>query len=200
MNEEQLELMKELAKNGVEIGNFVMDNHGTMTLYSGCGHGRRKRKRKPRRQQPTTADSVAIQPLTEARQQLFQQIIDLISLGEWHLQGGVERVGQMMSRVLGADGMAMSQEERQMSEQLWTLFEHRRGGEALRVTFLNMIGYWDERGLFHHHGGSPSLCRMFFHTDDGYCNIDKGRPGSSSMLPGFKDVLPLLDQYCPKEE
>ena len=49
-------------------------------------------------------------------------------------------------------------------------------------------------------GGSPSLCKMFFHTDDGYCNIDKGRPGSSGMLPGFKGVLPLLDQYCPKEE
>ena len=201
MTEEQLEFMKELTKNGVKIGNFVADNHGTMTLNSDCVISQRKRKRKhkPRRQQ-TTAESVAIRPLTEARQQLLQQIIDLISQGEWHLQGGAERVGQMMSRVLGADGAAMSHEERQMSEQLWTLFEHRRGGEAQRVTFLNMIGYWDERGLFHHHGGSPSLCKMFFHTDDGYCNIDKGRPGSSGMLPGFKGVLPLLDQYCPKEE
>ena len=196
--EQQLEFIKELTKNGVKIGNFVMDNHGTMTLNSEGAHSRRKRKRKPRRQQPT-ADSVAMPPLTEARQQLFSQIIDLISLGEWHLQGGADRVAQMMSRVLGADGVAMSHEERQMSEQLWTLFEHRRGGEALRVTFLNMIGYWDARGLFQHHCGSPSLCKMFFRTDDGYCNIDKGRPGSSGMLKDFKGVLPLLDQYCPKE-
>lgn len=35
-----------------------MDNHGTMTLNSDGAHSRRKRKRKPRRQQPT-ADSVA---------------------------------------------------------------------------------------------------------------------------------------------
>ena len=47
---------------------------------------------------------------------------------------------------------------------------------------------------------NTALCKMFFKTDDGYCNIDKGRPGRSGMLKDFEGVLPLLDQYCPQNE
>ena len=194
--EEKLgKVLDALTKNGVQIGNFVMDNHGTMTLNSGCGTSE---QHKPKQEEHRRA--VAPRPLSAQRRQLLQQIMDLIALGDWQLQGGVERIGRMMCRVLGADGVAMNEKERQMSEQLWTLFEHRRNGEALRVTFLNMIGYWDERGLLYDHGGSPSLCKMFFKTDAGYCNIDKGRPGRSGMQKDFEDVLPLLDQYCPQQE
>ena len=194
--EEKLEkVLDALTKNGVQIGNFVMDNHGTMTLNSGCGTSEQQQPKQEERRQ-----AVAPRPLSVERRQLLQQIMDLIAKGDWQLQGGVERIGQMMCRVLGADGVALDEEERQMSEQLWALFENRRGGEALRVTFLNMIGYWDEHGLIYCHGGSPSLCKMFFKTDDGYCNIDKGRPGRGGMLKDFEGVLPLLDQYCPQQE
>lgn len=194
--EQQLKIVEALTRGGVQIGNLVMDNHGTMTLNNHCG-GRNEQPREQPRKAATAPIATAPKPLSDARQQLLRQIMDLIALGDWQLSVGAERIGEMMCRVLGADGRQLSPEELQMSEQLWTLFEHRRGGEGLRVTFQNMIGYWDEKRFFHQHSGSPSLCKMFFKTDDGYCNIDKGRPGKAGMLKDFEGVLPLLDQYCP---
>ena len=38
----------------------------------------------------------------------------------------------------------------------------------------------------------------FFGNDDGYTNIDKGRPSRNNMSNGFRDVLPLLDAYVAK--
>ena len=197
MTDDELRVLEILSKGGLNAKQMIIGNSGTINYND---YGNREQAPKHESKQEEQRRETRSQPLSDERQQLLQQIMDLIARGDWQLSGGVERVGAMMCRVLGADGVALTQEERQMSEQLWTLFEHRRGGEALRVTFLNMIGYWDERGLFHHHGGSPALCKMFFKTDDGYCNIDKGRPGRSGMLKDFEGVLPLLDQYCPQNE
>ena len=178
------------------MDQLIVENTGTITYNSYGEKGKQQPEPEPTRQQREEKP----QPLSDKRRQLLQQIMELIAKGDWQLADGAGRIGQMMCRVLGADGVALNEEERQMSEQLWALFENRRGGEALRVTFLNMIGYWDEHGLIYCHGGSPSLCKMFFKTDDGYCNIDKGRPGRSGMLKAFEHVLPLLDQYCPQQE
>ena len=197
MSDDELRVVELLSRGGLNAKQVIIGNSGTINYND---YGDREQAQKHEAKEEEQRGERWPQPLSDERRQLLQQIMDLIAQGEWHLSGGGERVCAMMCRVLGADGVALTQEERQMSEQLWTLFEHRRGGEALRVTFLNMIGYWDERGLFHHHGGSPALCKMFFKTDDGYCNIDKGRPGRSGMLKDFEGVLPLLDQYCPQNE
>lgn len=197
MTDDELRILELLSKGGLNAKQVIICNSGTVN-YNDYGDCEQTLQHEP--QQADQQRELRPQPLSDDRRLLLQQIMDLIAQGDWQVSGGVERVGAMMCRVLGADGVALTQDERQMSEQLWTLFEHRRGGEALRVTFQNMIGYWDERGLFHHHSGSPSLCKMFFKTDDGYCNIDKGRPGRSGMLKDFENVLPLLDQYCPQKE
>ena len=101
--------------------------------------------------------------------------------------------------ILGVGERGLTVTEMELSDTLWSLLEHRRGGDALRITFQNLIGYWDEHRLFHKHQGSPSLCKLFFGSADGYSNIDKGRPGKSGVLGEFKSVVPLLDRYLPHD-
>lgn len=138
--------------------------------------------------------------LTDAQQQLLTLLEALIAKGDWRQPASVESIGKMMRTVLNVDGTALTAEEVALSERLWSLLETRRGGDALRVTWQNLIGYFDEQQFFHPHiQGSPSLSKLFFGTTDGYTNIDKGRPGKSGMLNDFKAVLPLLDKYCPQK-
>lgn len=137
--------------------------------------------------------------LTDTQQQLLTQLETLIAKGDWREPASVESIVRMMRMVLNVDGAVLTAEETALSERLWSLFETRRGGDALRVTWQNLIGYFDEQHFFHPHiQGSPSLNKLFFGTTDGYTNIDKGRPGKSSMLKDFKAVLPLLDKFCPQ--
>ena len=61
-----------------------------------------------------------------------------------------------------------------------------------------MVGYLDDRKLLRQKG-SPALNRDFFGDEEGYTNIDKGRPSRNNMSSGFREMLPLLDAYVPKE-
>ena len=138
--------------------------------------------------------------LTDTQQQLLAQLEALIAKGDWRQPASVESIGRMMRTVLNVDDAALTAEEVALSERLWSLLETRRGGDALRVTWQNLVGYFDEQQFFHPHiQGSPSLSKLFFGNADGYTNIDKGRPGKSGMLNDFKAVLPLLDKYRPQK-
>ncbi len=112
MTDDELRALELLSKGGLNAKQVIIGNSGTVNYndYSAPEQAPKQQPKQEQRQQ-----DVAPRPLSDARQQLLHQIMDLISQGEWHLQGGAERVGQMMSRVLGADGMAMSHEERQQN-------------------------------------------------------------------------------------
>ena len=137
--------------------------------------------------------------LTAERRSILKQIDLLIAKGDWKLPATEQNMKQSMRQVLGVGERGLTVTEMELSDTLWSLLEHRRGGDALRITFQNLIGYWDEHGLFHKHQGSPSLCKLFFGSADGYSNIDKGRPGKSGVLGEFKSVVPLLDRYLPHD-
>jgi hypothetical protein len=137
--------------------------------------------------------------LTAERRSILKQIDLLIAKGDWKLPATEQNMKQSMRQVLGVGERGLTVTEMELSDTLWSLLEHRRGGDALRITFQNLIGYWDEHRLFHKHQGSPSLCKLFFGSADGYSNIDKGRPGKSGVLGEFKSVVPLLDRYLPHD-
>jgi len=104
-----------------------------------------------------------------------------------------------MLQVLGVGKSPLPDEKVGMSQKLWGLLEKRRGGDALRVTWQNLVGYFDDKGLFGHAGGSPALNEMFFGNQDNYSNIDKGREESKNVHKDFKSVFPLLDAYIPQK-
>ena len=137
--------------------------------------------------------------LTESRKDIVRKLDVLIDKGCWVSFVQPEVVKAFMRQVLGIGTQQLTPDQEQMSKKLWTLFEKRKGGDAIRVTWQNMIGYFDSKGLFDSRGGSPNLNKVFFDTKDNYSNIDKGRLDSKDMLSNFKDIIPLLEQFCPQK-
>lgn len=153
-----------------------------------------KRERKLRAQRANS-----LTELSEKRKAIIFELDALIEKGVWAKPITAEIIKAFVRQVLGIGEYGLTDEEFKLSMKLWSLFESRKGGNAIRVTWQNLIGYLDEMGLIDNRGGSPSLNRLFFNNDEGYSNIDKGRPDKKNIRKGLKEILPLLDAYCPRK-
>jgi hypothetical protein len=120
----------------------------------------------------------------------------LADKGDWVSGVTSENVKTMLKTVLGQGEKPLTGKEGELSEKLWNLLESGRG-ERLRVTWQNMVGYYDDRHLLKLKS-APALNTDFFGDKDGSDNINKGRPSRDNMSSGFQEVLPLLDAYVPK--
>ena len=134
--------------------------------------------------------------LSTSRQSILNQLLDLADKGDW--VNGITSVDvkAMLKIVLGQGENPLTGKEVELSEKLWNLLESGRG-ERLRVTWQNMIGYYDDRHLLKQKS-APTLNTDFFDDKEGSDNINKGRPSRDNMSSGFREVLPLLDAYVPK--
>ena len=134
--------------------------------------------------------------LTMRRQEILDRLLALVDKGDWKHDRTADGVKKMMQTVLGQGETPLTGKEAEMSEALWHLLENQRG-DRVKIVWQNIVGYLDEKKLFPIKG-SPALNKDFFGNDDGYTNIDKGRPSRNNMSNGFRGVLPLLDAYVPK--
>ena len=134
--------------------------------------------------------------LTPERQTLLDKLLVLTDKGDWVSGVTSENVKTMLKTVLGLGESPLTGKEAEMSETLWNLLESGRS-ERLRVTWQNMIGYYDDWHLLKQKS-APALNMDFFGDKDGSDNINKGRPSRDNMSSGFREVLPLLDAYVPK--
>ena len=134
--------------------------------------------------------------LSANRQAILDHLLDLADKGDWVNGITSENVKAMLKTVLGLGKSPLTGKEAEMSETLWKLLESGRG-ERLKVTWQNMIGYYDDRHLLKQKS-APALNMDFFGNKDGSDNINKGRPSRDNMSSGFREVLPLLDAYVPK--
>ena len=141
--------------------------------------------------------------LSTSRQSILNQLLDLADKGDW--VNGITSVDvkAMLKTVLGQGENPLTGKELELSEKLWNLLESGRG-ERLRVTWQNMVGYYDDRHLLKQKS-APALNtdffgdkEDFFGDKEGSDNINKGRPSRDNMSSGFREVLPLLDAYVPK--
>ena len=135
------------------------------------------------------------QTLSSSRQVILDQLQALIDKGEWASGTTSEDVKGMIRSVLGLGVTSLKDEEVEKSETLWQLLENGRG-DRVKIVWQNMVGYMDEKKLFRQKG-SPALNKDFFDSEEGYPNIDKGRPSRDNMSSGFREILPLLDAYVP---
>ena len=133
---------------------------------------------------------------TSNRQAILDQLLALVDKGDWKHDEIADRVKQMLRMVLGLGETPLIGKEEELSEKLWNLLESGRS-KRLRVTWQNMIGYYDDRHLLKQKS-APALNVDFFGDKDGSDNINKGRPSRDNMSSGFREVLPLLDAYVPK--
>jgi len=136
--------------------------------------------------------------LSTPRQNIFNQLLNLADKGDW--VNGITSVDvkAMLKTVLGQGENPLTGKELELSEKLWNLLESGRG-ERLRVTWQNMVGYYDDRHLLKQKS-APALNTDFFGDKEGSDNINKGRPSRDNMSSGFREVLPLLDAYVPKSD
>ena len=136
------------------------------------------------------------EPLSRSRRMILERLDALIRRGEWLKPATEENISQMIRDVLNQGDYALQGADRKMSDTLWNLLEHRKG-DAVRVTWQNLIGYFIHN-RFLPMLGSPKMQEMFFKSVDDYTNIDKGKPDSHYMPERFRQILPLLDQFKPK--
>jgi len=105
--------------------------------------------------------------------------------------------GEWTRGVTGDDIKAMLRQVLEQSDMMWQLLERGRG-DRLRVVWQNLTGYFVDRRLLPTSIGAPALNKMFFGDDNGYTNIDKGRPSKGLMTADFGSLVPLLDKYVPR--
>lgn len=139
------------------------------------------------------------QSLSKSRQDILDQLLSLSDQGDWKDEDMAESVKMMLRTVLGQGDTLLTDEEAEQSEALWNLLEHgrRANNGRVKIVWQNIVGFLDSHSLFIQKG-SPALNKDFFGDNKGYTNIDHGRPGSDSMSTGFKNVVPLLEKYVPK--
>lgn len=137
-----------------------------------------------------------VSSLSDSRQAILNQLLELADKGDWKKDGTANEVKTMLLTVLGQGEVKLTDKNAEMSEALWHLLENGRG-DRVKIVWQNMVGYLDDKRLFRQKG-SPALNRDFFDNEDGYSNIDKGRPSRDNMSTGFREILPLLDDYVPK--
>ncbi len=135
------------------------------------------------------------QDLQKNRQKIIDDLLALVDKGDWKKDDTAEKVKQMLMTILGLGAEPLIEKYAKMSELLWCLLENGRG-DRKKIVWQNMVGYFDDKKLFNPKG-SPALNKDFFGDEETYSNIDKGRPSRENMSSGFRDVLPLMDRYCP---
>lgn len=128
------------------------------------------------------------------RKEILERLLDLVDLGDWNPYEIGNDVKQMLLTILGQGETKLNEKESKLSENLWYLLENGRGNR-IKITWQNLVGYFDEKNLFRQKG-SPALNKDFFGNEEGYTNIDKGRD-ENNMPKGFYAILELLNAYCP---
>lgn len=124
------------------------------------------------------------------RQAIVDELSALVEKGDWVDGITTDDIKGMLTAVLGRGEVALSEEEMEMSEELWGMLERGRG-DRVKTVCENLIGYFAGKRLFLNND-TPALSVQFFGNKKGIDNINKGKNGRLSK------VTPLLDAYVPK--
>lgn len=139
----------------------------------------------------TNNQQQAISAPPSSRQAIYDELMSLVEKGAWANGIAVDDIKSMLASVLGMGEKQLSNKEQQMSKSLWHMLERGRGGDRVRLTWQNIIGFlWSNKLL--DAPSAPKLNMQFFGDKVGSDNINKGRNGRLS------EIEPLLDKYMPK--
>ena len=126
----------------------------------------------------------------DKRQAILDDLMAFAENGDWVKGITAEDIKGMLTTVLGMGETPLSDDEEEMSEELWGMFEHGRG-DRVKIVCENLVGYFAGKKLFVDND-TPALSVQFFGNKKSIDNINKGKNGRLSK------VTPLLDAYVPK--
>ena len=85
--------------------------------------------------------------LSDTRRAVADELFALAEKGDWVDDITAEDIKVMLRNVLGMGGTQLSEENADMSEKLWGMLEHGRGGDRIRITWQNIVGYLLEKKI-----------------------------------------------------
>lgn len=131
--------------------------------------------------------------LSDPRQAIKEQLLALVDKGDWAEGVTAEDIKQMVRTVLGFGDTTLNDDENELSEKLWQLFQGGRPGDLgrVRIGWENIVGFMLDNKLLTEKS-APLIDVDFFGDKKGSDNINKGRNGRLS------EVEPLLNKYMPK--
>lgn len=193
--EDIAQLFDAMGKSG---GRFVIGQVvGSQTNYFGDGFAQKtEASRYETVKENDNQECDCRSALSDSRRDILDRLLALADKGDWKKADTAEAVKRMLLTVMGQGEVLLTGRNAEMSEALWHLLENGRG-DRVKIVWQNMVGYLDDRKLFRLKG-SPALNKDFFDDEDGYSNIDKGRPSRDNMSAGFQKIVSLLDAYVPK--
>jgi hypothetical protein len=123
----------------------------------------------------------------------MEQLLALVDKGDWAEGVTAEDIKQMVRTVLGFGDTTLNDDENELSERLWQLFQGGRNGDLgrVRIGWENIVGFMLDNKLLTEKS-APLIDVDFFGDKKGSDNINKGRNGRLS------EVEPLLNKYMPK--
>ena len=143
---------------------------------------------------------------------VYARLKELVRQARWQRGMTSERVLSAFAQLLlpsqtGAPADGTSAGTADMTDLFWNLLTIRRGCEAgfrsLKLTWLNLVGYFISRGVLS--GGNKSLCEQFFPTgstegknnDNDRNHINKGADHRAPY--DFQELRPVLDRLLGLE-
>ena len=131
------------------------------------------------------------------REIILNELLGMVDKGDWANGVIVEDIKQMVRTVLGFGVTKLNEEEKELSEKMWKLFQDGRPGKLgrVRVGWENLVGFMLGKKLLVAKS-APKIDIDFFGDSNGSNNINKGRNCNRQL---FKDIVPLLEKYCPQQ-
>ena len=130
------------------------------------------------------------------RKAILDKLLVLADNGVWAKGVTAEAIKQMLRTVLGFGEISLNDEETELSEKVWQLFQNGKEGDLgrMRVGWENLVGIMLDKGLLAEKS-APSIDIDFFGDKKGSDNINKGKNYKRQL---FKDIEPLFEKYCPQ--
>lgn len=188
----------------IEFGHFLFANRQTISIadVKQLFHDIFHIQQLNRIINPIAAEAdVKARMLSEDRLAIYNRLQQLVYQAQW--LGGMtsERIFDVFVRVLLPQSTGEGSQSSSNTELFWNLLSHRRGCEegfrSLKLTWLNLVGYFLSRGVLS--GKGPALCDYFFPADskDGdhdtdYNAVSKGAADRAGN--NFHDLIGILDE------
>ena len=139
----------------------------------------------------SSAQAPVVNTPSDTHKEIADRLFKLAENGEWEDGITAEDIKGMLAAALGVGEVPLTEKEKELSEKLWAMLEGGRGGDRIRITWQNIVGYLLKKKLLKPKS-APEINIDFFGDKNGSDNINKGRNGR------LAEVTQLLDAHVPK--